>query len=111
MATFSFDDGIRTVGLPMAWALRTRVNRSAMGSVMLMKTSFRVHRYPRKPEINQIVSQHYVGLLCADRRLYQLFSAFSNLDAIVASAAPETGHRMNRRGAPRAPPVRNRGIT
>src|SRR6185312_12104715 len=42
----------------MAWALRTRVNRSAMGSVMLMKTSFRVHRYPIKPEINQIVSQH-----------------------------------------------------
>src|SRR6185437_15984745 len=58
IATFSFDDGIRTVGLPMAWALRTRVNRSAMGSVMLMKTSFRVHRYPIKPEINQIVSRH-----------------------------------------------------
>jgi hypothetical protein len=62
------------------------VNRSAMGSVMLMKTSFRVHRYPIKPEINQIVSRQNVGLPCADRRLYQQFQVLANIDAVVASA-------------------------
>jgi hypothetical protein len=41
MASFTRDDGMRTARLPVAWALRIRVNISAMGSVMLMfQTSF-----------------------------------------------------------------------
>src|SRR4051794_21062867 len=36
MATFTLEAGMLTVALAVAWALRIRVNISAMGSVMLM---------------------------------------------------------------------------
>src|ERR1700693_5178295 len=36
MASLSFDAPTPTVGLPAAWALRIRVRRSAIGSVMLI---------------------------------------------------------------------------
>src|SRR5450631_634182 len=36
MAVFSLEAPTATVGLPAAWALRIWVNRSAMGSVMLI---------------------------------------------------------------------------
>src|SRR5882757_1212272 len=36
MASFSFDAPIPTVGFPADWALRIRVRRSAIGSVMLI---------------------------------------------------------------------------
>ena len=42
MADFSLEAGMLTVALPMAWALRIRVNMSAMGSVMLMCQTFEI---------------------------------------------------------------------
>src|SRR5688572_15283034 len=36
MATFSFEAAALTSALPTDWALRMRVNRSAMGSLMLI---------------------------------------------------------------------------
>src|ERR1700761_6389563 len=69
IAPFRFDDGMFTVCLPVSWALRMRVNRSAMGSVMLMKTSFRVHRYPRNRKSILDCGLTTAGLLYADHRL------------------------------------------
>ena len=37
MATLTLEEGTSTVGLATIWALRMRVSRSAMGSLMLMK--------------------------------------------------------------------------
>src|SRR5690348_13921802 len=65
-----------TVCLPMAWALRMRVNMSAMGSVMLMVTCASMHRYPK--------------FLLSPAR----FGSRSGLDYQLALRRPGTSPRM-----------------
>src|SRR5260221_1349007 len=90
MAVFTLDAGIFTVALAMAWALRMRVNMSAMGSVMLID-SFPQHRYPEWISVNSCVCLP-TGLaqtrhVAAHRRFAQLVAAERELAIHAARAA------------------------
>jgi hypothetical protein len=52
-----------------------------------MKTSFRVHRYPIKPEINQIVSQQVSACVAQTADYISKFRLWRMIAALIASAA------------------------
>src|SRR5512143_2251484 len=74
METFSFEQGMLTSTCPTIWALRMRVNMSAIGSVMLIARSL-----PARLD--------HAGDLAAQRELAQLVAAEAEL-AVDAARAP-----------------------